>query len=148
MIEISVKTFEELSKIELYDLLKLRCDVFIFEQESICDDVDGQDPEALHILAKDGEQLVGCVRLLPSPEKQEVTLGRVVTAATHRGQGIARQMIELSLQTCANNFPGWALSTAAQKHLESFYQQFGFVTVGDEFTYPKDHIVHVLMRRL
>lgn len=146
MIQVGVKTYEELTKDELYAVLKLRSDVFIYEQESICEDIDGQDPSALHFLAKDSDTIVGTLRLLPHPEERTLELGRVVTAKDSRGKGIAREMIELALVTAGKSFGGWTMKTAAQKHLQGFYEQFGLSVAGEIFTYPKDHIPHVPMQ--
>ena len=86
------KQFNELTPSELYDLLRLRSQVFVVEQSAIYLDLDGRDQSAYHLLLVDGhDALVACCRLLPPGVLYpEAAIGRVVIDPAWRGRGLAR----------------------------------------------------------
>lgn len=143
---IQVKTFDDLTKAELYELLKLRQDVFIFEQECICEELDGRDFSALHVVALDKDGHVrGNIRLVP--DEDQIILGRVVLHPSQRGTGLGKRLMERALEVCRDRHPQRSIYLTAQQPLESYYERFGFESEGPVFYYPKDHIPHVPMRR-
>jgi ElaA protein len=142
-------TWEQLSKEDLYSLMQLRQAVFIVEQQCPYLDADGLDLVSKHILGwqtVDGKpSLVASARLVPALVRfDEVSIGRVVNAQSHRGQGLGRQLMQTVLFQCdADGVP--AIRISAQRYLEQFYSQLGFKTCSD--VYDEDGIEHVEMLR-
>jgi ElaA protein len=135
-------TFGELSTDALYAVLAARAEVFVVEQRCVYVDPDGLDRDALHLLGWDGEVLVAYLRVLPAGVRfPEAAIGRVLTAATHRGRGLGRAVVGEALRRLG----AWPLALSAQAHLEGFYGSFGFVRTGA--AYDEDGIPHVPMRR-
>ncbi|PSU46553.1 GNAT family N-acetyltransferase, partial [Photobacterium aphoticum] len=75
--------FEQLSVHQLYDLLKLRSDVFVVEQTCVYPDLDNHDRHTgtRHLLGYQGDKLVAYLRLLPAGVTYDhISIGRVATA--------------------------------------------------------------------
>jgi len=138
---------DELGPMDVHDLLKMRQDVFVLEQESLYQDIDGKDPEALHLLVRDTSsgQLVGTIRLLGEPEAASARIGRVVIAQAGRGGGLGRKMMLAGIDKARELVPACTIHVSAQAHLENFYNSLGFETVSD--VYLEDGIPHVDMIR-
>jgi ElaA protein len=138
--------FEELSVHALYEVLALRQRVFILEQGPYLD-ADGLDPHAWHLLGRDGEgKLVAYLRVVdPGFKYDEPSIGRVVTDKAVRGSGIGRLLVAEGVAGCDRLWPGLAVRISAQAHLQRYYGEVGFETVGDP--YLEDSIPHVEMLR-
>lgn len=138
---------QDLGPLDVHDLLKLRQDVFVVEQESLYRDIDGQDPEALHLLVrlKPADKLVGILRLVTDPEAGRARIGRVVIAPEGRGSGLGRKLMWAGITKAEELVADCTIDLAAQAHLERFYQSFGFATVSEE--YLEDGIPHLDMIR-
>jgi ElaA protein len=138
--------FEELGVHALYEVLALRQRVFILEQGPYLD-ADGLDPHAWHLLGRDGEgKLVAYLRVVdPGYKYDEPSIGRVVTDKAARGSGIGRLLVAEGVAGCDRLWPGLAVRISAQAHLQRFYGEVGFETVGDP--YLEDEIPHVEMLR-
>jgi len=142
----SVKSFAELSGTELYDLLRLRVDVFVVEQQCIYPEIDGQDPAALHIMGhtKSGV-LAAYARILPPGADGLPHLGRFVIHPEQRGRGYGHTLIKLAIAE-AKKWTGLVGSAlAAQTHLAALYAQHGFQRTGPDYDW--DGIPHVDMVR-
>lgn len=129
--------FEQLTTRQLYELLRLRCDVFVVEQECPYAEIDGLDTRARHVWFESDGLVVAALRVIP--ESNGVRVGRVVTAPTHRGRGLAARLIELVLAD------GHEVEIEAQSHLADWYARFGFELCGPEIVV--DGIPHVPMVR-
>ncbi|MEB7597926.1 GNAT family N-acetyltransferase [Raoultella terrigena] len=132
----------------LYALLKLRCEVFVVEQNCPYQDVDGDDliGENRHLLGWRGDELVAYARILKSAEDFEpVVIGRVIVSPTVRGEKLGYQLMEKALASCTRLWPQKAIYLGAQAHLQSFYASFGFQAVTD--VYDEDGIAHIGMAR-
>lgn len=141
-----IKTFHELSVDELYHIIQLRIQVFILEQEAPYQDCDGLDPEALHIWAEMDGTIVAYARLFHRGIKYpEASIGRVITHQNYRGLSLGRRLLSLSLETMKNRFDNPPIRISAQNYLLNFYQNFGFVPVGE--TYLEDNLPHTEMFR-
>lgn len=140
------RRYGELSLDELYDLLALRCRVFILEQ-GVYQDPDGVDRHAFHLLGRDDQgTLVAYLRAVdPGARFAEASIGRVLTAPECRGQGQGRALMLEGLARCSQVWPGQPIRISAQAHLQGFYGSLGFVTVGE--VYDEDGIPHVQMLR-
>ena len=136
----------ELPPLVLYQLLKLRVDVFVVEQRCAYPELDGRDvePGARQLWLSRGDTVVACLRLLDEPgggAEATARIGRVAVATAERGQGHAGRLVEAALRLAA----GRPCVLDAQAHLTGLYARYGFVVVGPE--YLEDGIWHVPMRR-
>lgn len=144
----SCKHHRELSKEALYDLLRLRCEVFVVEQTCPYQDIDGQDlaGDTCHLSAHENGQLLAYLRLLdPGTHDGEVVIGRVITAAAGRGRGLGHQLMQHALAEAARRWPGRPVYLSAQAHLQGYYGRYGFQAEGE--VYLEDDIPHIDMRR-
>lgn len=140
-----VKRFEDLTVAELHDLLRLRTDVFVVEQQCAYAEVDGSDPGAIHLLGYHEHSLIAYARILPPGQDGLPHIGRVVVRKEERGKGIAAVLMHRALAEVESAFGASRCALAAQSHLEAFYGRFGFARVGEEYLW--DGIPHVDMSR-
>jgi len=138
-------TFEQLTVYQLHDLMALRTDVFVVEQNCVYHELDGRDKACYHLLGMDAsEELVAYCRVLPPGlVYPEVAFGRVLIRESHRGQGLGRTLMEQTMHYLINTFGKVPVHIAAQDYLESFYQSFGFKTTSPVFL--DDGIPHIEM---
>lgn len=141
-LETIVKQFEELTTEELYDILKLREEIFIVEQNCIYHDLDDKDKGALHVFLRDDKGLQAYLRVLDKGVAfEEVSVGRVV--CKNKRQGFGKIVMEAGMKAAVNRFGADRIKIVAQCYAEEFYAKLGFVTVSEEFMY--DGIPHVYM---
>jgi ElaA protein len=140
--------FAELGVQPLYELLALRSEVFVVEQNCVFLDIDGLDPQTWHLLGHgDDGALKAYARLLPPGLKApaDAVIGRVVTSPAARGGGTGRALMAEAVAQCERLWPGHPITLHAQAHLERFYASFGFVPVGEQ--YMEDGIAHIEMHK-
>ena len=137
------KKFSDLSPAELYEILKSRTEVFLLEQNIICQDMDDVDYDCLHCFLYDGKRAVACLRAFLSGEG-EVTIGRVVSIEHKKGLG--RELMQKSIEEVKKNFDCKKIVVHAQKQAEGYYEKMGFNTVSDEFM--EENIPHVMMEMI
>lgn len=149
MIEWEIKAFAELHIDELYDLLKLRVDVFVVEQNCAYPELDEKDrhPDTLHLFGRNGNQeLVAYLRILPPGLSfSQPSIGRVVVSKKNRGQGLCHAMIQTAMDQSGRIWPGVGIKISAQVYLETFYKSYGFEKVSEP--YFEDGILHLEMVR-
>lgn len=141
-------TFKQLSTWQLYDLLKLRIDVFVIEQQCPYSELDGHDrhPETRHLLGYRDDKLTAYARLLPAGlTYPEVSIGRVVTAYTERGNGCGHALLKQALLEVQDIWQNAPITIGAQYQLKDFYQCHGFEAISAQ--YIEDGIAHIDMRR-
>lgn len=144
MLDISVKTFNQLSLEELYYLLQLRSEVFVVEQDCVYQDVDGKDEKALHIIGKNNNTIIAYTRIFkPGDYFKEASIGRVVVSEKSRHLKYGHQLMLASINAVENSFHTKEIKLSAQKYLENFYTNLGFITVGK--SYLEDGIPHIAM---
>ena len=144
MLDISAKTFQQLSLNELYYILQLRSEVFVVEQDCVYQDVDGKDQKALHIIGKKGDKIVGYTRVFkPGDYFKESSIGRVVVSKKERHFNYGEQLMKASIYAIEANFNTKEIKLSAQKYLEKFYNNLGFITEGEP--YLEDGIPHIAM---
>lgn len=142
----SIKSFDELTNHEMYNMLRLRSDVFVVEQNCPYLDLDNKDQKGFHLLYYVDNELAGVTRLLPKGiSYDEVSIGRVVIAKSHRGLGLGVKLMEASIEGCEEKFGKSPIRISAQYHLSKFYQSLGFVEQGE--VYDEDGIPHIGMLR-
>ena len=139
--------FDELAVRQLHDVLALRSEVFVVEQNCVFLDIDGLDPQTWHLLGHgDDGSLRAYARLLPPGLKAaDAVIGRVVTSPTARSGGVGRALMTEALAQCQRLWPAQAITLHAQAHLARFYASFGFVAIGEQ--YMEDDIPHQEMRK-
>lgn len=146
------KKFDELSINELYDILKLRIDVFVVEQECFYPDLDDndRDPNTLHCyaytLSPDGIKiLLAYSRILAKgiSYTDYISIGRVVTAPLYRKHKLGYSLMEYTLNTCLTINVNEPIKISAQAHLQKFYEHFNFIKHSD--VYLEDNIPHIAM---
>ena len=140
--------FNELSNREVHDILTLRQEVFVVEQECAYLDADGYDPVAWHFRAEDDLGLAAYARVLaPKPlgKFEDHPFGRVITAMRYRGIGLGRLLLANVLEVIEENVGQVPLCISAQFHLADYYSAGGFVARGE--IYDEDGIPHVQMIR-
>lgn len=141
MATIDTLTFDDLDTRTAYALWRLRQQVFVVEQASPYPDLDGRDvePTTRHVLAHDGDELVGCLRVLD--DGTHARIGRVVVSATARGRGLARDLMDAAMAAVGER----PVRLDAQTGLTAFYESYGFAVSGPEFV--EDGVAHVPMSR-
>ena len=139
--------FGELTPLEVHDLLQARSAVFVVEQNCVFLDVDGVDPECWHLLGRKGQgPLLAYCRLVPPGVKYaEPSIGRVITTRAARGTGAGRQLMREAVSRAEALWPGKAIRIGAQRYLDRFYGDYGFVQVSEP--YDEDGIMHIEMLR-
>lgn len=144
-----IKRFKDLTIDELYDLLRLRVDVFVVEQACPYPELDGKDTheETLHVTAlTENKTLAAYLRILaPGVSYPHVSFGRVLVAEKFRGKGLSHTLVENALAVIQERWPGQQITIGAQEHLKTFYQSHGFIPTSD--TYLEDNIPHMDMTR-
>ncbi len=146
MIDIKVKSFQELTTKELYDLLQLRSEVFVVEQKCIYQDIDGKDEKGLHVIGFKNEEIVAYTRVFkPDDYFDKPSIGRVVVKASERQFKYGYDIMEASIEAIKAYFDTTEIKISAQTYLKKFYNNLGFTEVGKE--YLEDDIPHIEMIR-
>ncbi len=133
--------FADLTPFEVYDLCRLRVDVFVVEPECPYPELDGRDvePATVHVWFEADGKIAATIRIRDDGASRAI--GRVATAADFRGQGLAARLMEEGIALCGDT----PITLGAQAHLEGWYERFGFRRSGPG--YVEDGIPHVPMRR-
>lgn len=136
-----LKEFDQLSLDELYQIIQLRLEVFVVEQDCVYQDLDGKDYVSYHLFAKDNDEIVAVLRILPeNVSYDEMAIGRVVVKKSHRGQGISKLMMRMAIDFIVNDLGKNKIRLSGQAYLVDFYTNLGFKRVSDE--YLEDGIKH------
>lgn len=136
----------QLTTTQLYQVLHLRNEVFIVEQQCVYQDIDNLDlmGDNRHLLGLQNNQLVAYARVLVSPSS--LAIGRVITAPNSRGQGLGNELLKQALIVCETHWDNhYPIYLSAQAHLQKFYGSFGFIAEGD--IYDEDGIPHIKMKK-
>ncbi len=138
----SIKQFNELSLEELYDMIALRIEVFVIEQNCPYQDLDGKDKLSFHLLGKDiHDNIVATLRILPKGiSYQEVSIGRVVTSEQIRPWKKGHELMKNAMTFIFKRYPSQNVRLSAQTHLVTYYKKHGFNETGK--TYLEDGIPH------
>ncbi|UOQ97665.1 GNAT family N-acetyltransferase [Hymenobacter sp. 5317J-9] len=139
--------FDSFPPLILYDVLRLRSEVFVVEQNCVFQDIDRQDLDAYHLLGySEGGELVAYARLFPAGKSyEEASIGRVIVAQPYRSFGLGRELMRQALLHSDALFGPQPNKIGAQQHLEAFYNGFGYEQCGP--MYVEDGIPHIPMRR-
>lgn len=137
--------FDDLTTAELYEMLKLRVDVFVVEQNCPYPELDGLDQKSIHLAFRENGKLLAYARLVPGELKYGVpSIGRVIVCPDARGRGLARELINKSIDFIFNEWQPEQIRLQGQLYLKEFYQSFGFDPISD--VYDEDGIPHLDMK--
>lgn len=143
-IEWKLKTFDTLTPYELYNVLRLRSEVFVVEQNCVFLDMDNKDQFSFHCMGFINGQLAAYTRLIaPGNVYQYMSIGRVVTSPHFRKQKIGRALMIHSIATCYELFGKAPIQIGAQLYLKHFYESLSFEQSSD--VYDEDGIDHIEM---
>ncbi len=141
--EIHYKKFDDLTNLELYQILQLRSEVFVVEQDCVYQDIDGLDQISTHCYMKDDDNIAAYLRYFISEDDASVMkLGRVIVGQNYRGKKLGAVLIVDAIKAIKDTNAD-KIFIAAQAHLQKFYGDLGFVVCSD--IYDLDNIDHVDM---
>lgn len=143
---IEVKRFDQLTAPLLYDILQLRSEIFVVEQDCVYQDLDGKDQKALHIIGKKNHKVVAYTRVFGLGDYFDcASIGRVVVAKEERQFGYGKEIMNASIKAVKGHFNENSIKISAQTYLKKFYNELGFKEYGKE--YLEDGIPHIGMKR-
>jgi ElaA protein len=138
---ITIKHYNDISKEEFHDIISLRIEVFVVEQDCPYQELDGLDKDAYHLILKEKDVIIGTMRLLkPGVVYDELAIGRVVSSPKHRGKGLGHKMMTFAMDYIRNELKLTEVRLSAQSHLTNYYEKYNFVKTGKE--YLEDGIPH------
>jgi ElaA protein len=141
---IITKTFSELDTEDLYQILRLRSEVFVVEQDCVYQDIDNKDQNAIHIYYKENDEIVAYTRIFkPGYYYENPSIGRVVVSKKNRGKYLGKKVMMDSIEYIKQNIKGEKIELSAQKYLDNFYKDLGFYKIGED--YLEDGIPHQRM---
>ena len=141
---IVIKTFSELDKDELYQILRLRSEVFVVEQDCVYQDIDNKDQIAIHLIYKKEDEIIAYTRIFKKGDYYEnPSIGRVVVSKNNRGKDLGKEIMLESMKYISNNIKAEKIELSAQMYLDTFYKDLGFYSKGQE--YLEDGIPHQRM---
>lgn len=144
--EWKIKRFQALSLEELYQILKLRSEVFVVEQNCVYLDIDDKDQKALHVFGQIDEKMVAYARLFNRNDYFEnASIGRVVTHPDFRANKIGHQLMKQAIEAIDNHFGEKQITISAQLYLKKFYESHGFEQTSE--MYLEDDIPHIEMKK-
>ena len=143
MFQSTIKPYNELSKDQFFDILKLRIEIFVVEQSCYYQELDDEDKEAFHVSIYNNGIIVAVSRIIPNLNNREVKIGRIAVKMNQRKKGLASSMMEDMLNFISKKYGDFSVLLSAQTYLIKFYQSYGFNEIGD--TYLEDGIEHINM---
>jgi ElaA protein len=145
-LEWKIKRFNELSTTDLYNVLQLRSEVFVVEQNCVYQDIDGKDQKALHLIGEFNARIVGYARLFKAGDYfEEASIGRVVVGTNDRDKKWGHELMQHAIAEIEEYFNTTKITISAQLYLQKFYESHGFVTTSE--TYLEDDIPHIQMKK-
>ena len=138
------KTFYELDTEDLYQILRLRSEVFVVEQDCVYQDIDNKDQNAIHLYYKENNEILAYTRIFKAGHYYEnPCIGRVVVSKKNRGNDLGKKIMIDSMEYIKQNIKGEKIELSAQKYLDKFYKDLGFYKIGED--YLEDGIPHQRM---
>ena len=136
------KSFQELTVDELYELLRVRSEVFVVEQNCVYQDMDNDDQKSIHLWLTVANKVVALARVCPAgTHMKEVSIGRVIT--TERGKGYGKQIMLYAIEAAKKHFGAKQIDIEAQEYAKRFYESVGFKQSSE--TFMLDGIPHIKM---
>lgn len=145
--EIITRKFNELTREEMYNIFRLRSEVFVVEQNCVYNDLDGKDKDAIHIFAKENGRIVAYIRTFVRQDGS-ASFGRVCVSKDHRRSGLGKKIVAEGIRCICENYDHKKIHNRimieAQEYLRGFYESFGFRKTSE--TYLEDGIPHIDMQ--
>ena len=139
-----IKRFEELTTTELYEILRVRAEVFVVEQTCVYQDLDEKDKKAYHLFCEEEGKILAYLRILDKGVSySEISIGRVLTTENNRKKGLARELMKKAIDFIYKDLGEKQIRISGQLYLQVFYESLGFQTVSE--MYLEDDIPHVEM---
>ncbi|MDY0942979.1 GNAT family N-acetyltransferase [Priestia megaterium] len=139
-----IKSFQELTNGELYEILQVRTAIFVVEQKCAYLEVDGKDKLAYHLFKKEDRKIIAYLRVLPKGiSYQEASLGRIIVKQEQRGTGLGRELVARGIDFLENEWHEKTIKIQAQSRLQTFYESFDFRLISD--IYSDEGLPHVDM---
>ena len=136
------KSFQELTTDELYELLRVRSEVFVVEQNCVYQDMDGDDQKSIHLWLTVNGKVVALARVCPAgTHMKEISIGRVIT--TERGKGYGKKIMLQAIEAATEHFGATLIDIEAQEYAKGFYESVGFRQSSE--TFMLDGIPHIKM---
>ena len=143
-LSIFFRSYNELTKRELFDIYFLRQEVFIVEQNCVYQDIDQKDHYSYHLMVYDKDILVAYLRIVhPGISFDEPSIGRVLTKMSYRRRGISKNIMQYAIQQVRDVYNHSNIRISAQEYLIPFYRSLNFTPVGE--VYLEDDIPHIEM---
>lgn len=144
LLDIKIKHFAELNTEEIYEIIKLRNEVFVVEQKCIYQDCDDRDKSSYHLFGIEDGKIIAYLRILQKGiSYNEISIGRVLVDIDYRGRGLAREIMLKAIYFIKNNLNEKEIRISAQEYLTDFYKSLGFVINSNG--YLEDGIPHIEM---
>ena len=145
--DIVIKPFNKLELEELYQLLQLRNEVFVVEQDCVYQDIDDKDQKALHVLGYKNNKIIAYTRIfMPGDYFKNTSIGRVVVKKSERSFGYGKKIMLESITEIKRKIGPTAIELSAQLYLKKFYNNLGFLESGKD--YLEDGIPHIKMIKI
>ena len=143
---IIIKKFDELNLNELYNILKLRSEVFVVEQNCVYQDLDDLDKISYHFFIKDKNEEIKSYLRIYEKDEETAQIGRVLTQIKERKKGLAKKLMEKGIEFCKNEMKKKKIYLEGQVYCHKFYLNLGFEIISDEFL--EDGIPHYKMMKI
>ena len=140
-----IKNFSELSTEEIYNILKLRSEVFVVEQNCVYQDIDEKDQKAVHLFLEKNNEIIAYTRIFKKGDyyEENPSIGRVVVSKKERGKNLGKEIMLNSIEFIKKELEGRKIELSAQKYLDKFYTDLDFYSEGED--YLEDGIPHQRM---
>jgi len=140
-----IKNFSELSTEEIYNILKLRSEVFVVEQNCVYQDIDEKDKKATHLFIEKNNEIIAYTRIFKKGYyyEENPSIGRVVVSKKERGKKLGKEIMLNSIEFIKKELEGRKIELSAQKYLDKFYKDLDFYSEGED--YLEDGIPHQRM---
>ena len=140
-----IKKFSELSIEEIYNILKLRSEVFVVEQNCVYQDIDEKDQKAIHLFIEKNSEIIAYTRIFKKGDyyEENPSIGRVVVSKKERGKNLGKEIMKKSIYYVKENMDEKKIELSAQKYLDKFYKELQFYSEGED--YLEDGISHQRM---
>ena len=140
-----IKNFSELSTEEIYNILKLRSEVFVVEQNCVYQDIDEKDQKATHLFIEKNNEIIAYTRIFKKGDyyEENPSIGRVVVSKKERGKNLGKEIMLNSIEFVKKELEGRKIELSAQKYLDKFYKDLDFYSEGED--YLEDGIPHQRM---
>ena len=142
--KITINKYQDLSSDKLYEILKLRSEVFVVEQNCAYQDLDNKDQKALHLIVEEKNKIIAYTRIFKKGDFfKNSSIGRVLVKKEHRRKDLGKTIMIKSIEQIKEDKNEKKIELSAQKYLLKFYLELGFKKIGKE--YLEDGIPHVKM---